>query len=130
MRNSSVEQIILEILSQEHAHLTSNQVYEEISARLPVVNPSTVYRALERMAKAGKVSISDMGTGCTVYELVGGELHHHLVCQNCGKVVTIGHEEVDNFFMDIENKHQFKIITNHLILFGVCQECQQSQNKE
>ena len=42
MRTSSVEQIILEILSKEHTHLTSHQVYEEIHPRLPALNPSTV----------------------------------------------------------------------------------------
>ncbi len=34
MRASSVDQIIIETLSKEHAHLTSHQVYVEI--RLPL----------------------------------------------------------------------------------------------
>jgi Fur family ferric uptake transcriptional regulator len=125
MRTSSVEKIILETLSREHAHLTSNQVYDEIKGRLPAVNHSTVYRALERMARDGKVSISDMGTGSTLYELVTNETHHHLVCQNCGRIITIGHEDVDDFFALVEKKHHFSIITNHLILFGVCLDCQE-----
>jgi Fe2+ or Zn2+ uptake regulation protein len=54
MRTSSIEQIILEVLSKEHAHLTSNQIYEVIRPRLPAVNPSTVYRALERLTGVGK----------------------------------------------------------------------------
>jgi Fur family ferric uptake transcriptional regulator len=123
MRTSSVDQIILDTLSKEHAHLTSLQVYEEIRDRLPAVNPSTVYRSLERLVECGKVSVSDMGTGAAVYELVGGEIHHHLVCEKCGKVTTLGHEEVSVFFSEIEGKYQFKILTNHLILFGICQQC-------
>lgn len=123
MRASSVEKVILETLSQEQAHLTSLQVYERIRTRLPAVNPSTVYRALERLVKYGKVSVSDIGTGSAVYETLDTGLHHHLVCQKCGLVKTISHEDVEQFFARLENKHHFRIITNHLILFGICENC-------
>jgi Fur family ferric uptake transcriptional regulator len=123
MRSSSVDQFILETLGKEHAHLTSQQVCEEIRQRLPAVNQSTVYRALERLVKTGKVSVSDMGIGSAVYELLVEGMHHHLVCQQCGKVTTIGHEEVQSFFKEIEQSHRYQIRTNHLILFGVCEDC-------
>jgi Fur family transcriptional regulator, ferric uptake regulator len=124
MRTSSVDQIILETLSKEHVHLTSLQVFEEIRGRLPAVNQSTVYRALERLANYGKVSVSDMGTGSAVYELLADGPHHHLVCQKCGQVTTIGHEAVESFFSTVQRENHFNIITNHLILFGICENCQ------
>lgn len=123
MRTSSVDQIIIEVLSKEHAHLTSLQVFEEIRGRLPAVNLSTVYRALERLVNLGKVSVSDMGTGSAVYEILADGLHHHLICQGCGQVMTIGHEDVKDFFAAIQDKHHFDVITNHLILFGYCEKC-------
>jgi Fur family transcriptional regulator, ferric uptake regulator len=123
MRASSVEQVILETLTKENLHLTSNQIFEQIKVRLPAVSPSTVYRALERLAKAGKISVSDMGTGSEVYESLTEGMHHHLVCQRCGSVTTISHEDVSRFFGSIEAAHQFKITTNHLILFGLCSAC-------
>jgi Fur family ferric uptake transcriptional regulator len=125
MRSSSVDYYILEVLEKEHAHLTSHEVYEQIHPLLPAVNPSTVYRALERLVKNGKISVSDMGTGSTVYESVHGEIHHHLVCENCGQVLTINHEEVDKFFQALETRHGFQIKTNHLVLFGLCESCKE-----
>jgi Fur family ferric uptake transcriptional regulator len=124
MRSSSVNQQIQKTLAQDHSHLTAQQVYERIRKNLPAVNPSTVYRALERLAHAGMISVSDMGKGATVYESVGGERHHHLVCQECGTVSTIGDEEVESFFQRIEGKYDFRMVTNHLILFGKCPRCQ------
>ena len=125
MRTSSVELIILEILGREHTHLTSHQVYEQIRGRLPAVNPSTVYRALERLAGQGKVSVSDMGSGSAVYEGMSEGVHHHLVCQRCGQVITLGNHEVEHFFEEIADKNKFQIHTNHLILFGLCAGCQE-----
>lgn len=124
MRSSSVDYYILETLKNEHSHLTSHEVFERIQKQLPAVNPSTVYRALERLSKLGKVSVSDMGTGSEVYESTEGEIHHHLVCQRCGKIITLEHEQVDPFFTALEGETHFKIVTNHLILFGVCEDCQ------
>lgn len=124
MRTSSVDQIIIELLSAEKVHLTSLQVYEETRKRLPAVNPSTVYRSLERLTNAGKVSISDMGTGSAVYEVLGDGKHHHLVCQKCGQVTTIGDEDIRHLFTTIQMKYDFSIKTNHLILFGICKNCQ------
>ncbi len=123
MRTSSVDKIILDVLSQEHAHLTSLQVYEEIRLRLPAVNQSTVYRALDRLASQGKVSVSDMGTGSAVYELLEDNVHHHLVCRKCGGVTTMGIEDVAAFFRLLEQKNNFKITSNHLVLFGICGPC-------
>ena len=124
MRTSSVDHIIIDILSRENTHMSSLEVYEMIRQRLPAINQSTVYRSLERLVNNGKVSVSDMGTNAVVYELVGNGLHHHLVCQNCREVFTIGHEEVEEFFAAIESKNHFQVLTNHLILFGTCEKCQ------
>lgn len=124
MRSSSVDQVIISTLSTEHAHLTSLQIFEEIRERLPAVNPSTVYRALDRLVSNGFVSVSDMGTGSDVYELLADGLHHHLVCLKCGNVMTIAHDDVSEFFSRIQEKDHFTVLTNHLILFGTCENCQ------
>lgn len=124
MRASSVDQYILETLSQEHTHLTSLQIFEDLRKYLPAVNPSTVYRALERLAENGKVSVSNMGTGSVVYEIIKEGLHHHIVCQKCGLVKTIKHDDVKTFFSTIQTESHFKILTNHLVLFGICENCQ------
>jgi len=82
-----------------------------------------VFRALERMTLAGKISVSDMGTGAAVYEAVGGDHHHHLICQGRGRVQTIGDQTVSRFFSQIEHENQFQVVTNHLALFGRCETC-------
>jgi Fur family ferric uptake transcriptional regulator len=123
MRASSVNHIILETLGHNQAHLTAHQVYESLRQHLPAVNPSTIYRALEKLAHEGLISVSDMGQGAAVYEAVGGARHHHLVCQDCGAARTIGDAQISELFGRIEHENDFKIVTNHLILFGRCAEC-------
>jgi len=123
MKKSSVDLGILELLEENNCHLKAHEVYETLQPRFPALNPSTVYRALERLAKAGTISVSDIGTGASVYEKVTDGMHHHLVCQKCGQVHTIDHKMVGSFFGSITDKFGFEITTNHLVLFGTCEKC-------
>ena len=62
MKSSSVEQLILDLLMEKQAHFTAKELYINLKSRLPAVHPSTVYRALERMTHAGKVSVTWIGS--------------------------------------------------------------------
>lgn len=125
MRSSSVVLAILDVLGNADTHLTSREIFDRIHNRLPAVNPSTVYRALERLTLKGEVSISDMGDGSMVYELVTDKNHHHLVCQKCRRMITIEGAEVEAFFNSLEAASGYRLVTNHLVLFGVCPVCGQ-----
>ncbi|MEI8132190.1 MAG: Fur family transcriptional regulator [Leptolinea sp.] len=123
MKTSSVDQLILDMVAHEPDHFTSQNIYEGLKTMLPAVNRSTVYRSLDRLVGAGKVSVSDVGTGSLVYELVGQGIHHHLVCRQCQQIICISLEDVEQFFNQVEQKSRYKIITNHLILYGICENC-------
>ena len=124
MRASSVSSAIIELLQEGHTHLSATEIYNALKVRFSAVNQSTVYRALKRLVDEGQASISDMGLGYMVYEGTGQKPHHHLVCQSCGKVFTIGDHEVGAFFSSIQNAYDFRVETTHLILYGICKHCQ------
>ncbi|PKO00545.1 MAG: transcriptional repressor [Chloroflexi bacterium HGW-Chloroflexi-4] len=126
MRNSSADQLILETLGVQKSHLTSHQIYEGVHLRLPALNPSTVYRALDRLVSQGKVTVSDMGLGAAVFELAGEKPHHHLVCQGCGYITMIADDQIAPLMETLEKNYHYKIKTNHLVLFGLCEQCQQN----
>jgi len=75
------------------------------------------------MAGTGEISVLAMGAGGLVYEILEEGIHHHLVCQVCGRVITLEYGEVQAFFDAVERSHDFKIATNHLVLFGLCADC-------
>jgi Fe2+ or Zn2+ uptake regulation protein len=123
VRSSSVTLAILDVLENSDDHLTAAEVYERIHHRLSALNPSTVYRALDRLVGSGMISRSDIGTGSEVYERVENLLHHHLVCQRCGGMTTLDHAQIGLLFTAIEEKTGFTPCTNHLVLFGICPDC-------
>ncbi len=123
MRASSVDHYILQALEESSEHITSAQVFERVRAHLPAVNPSTVYRALERLAKGGRVSVSDLGRGAMVYQSMGAGAHDHLVCQGCGQMIHLEHGRIAALFTELEAQFGYRMVTNHLVLWGLCPGC-------
>ena len=124
MRASSVDHYILRVLEESSEHITSAQVFERVRLSLPAVNPSTVYRALERLARSGKVSVSDLGKGAMVYQSMDAGEHDHLVCQGCGQMIHLEHERFKALFDGLEAQTGYRMVTNHLVLWGLCPGCQ------
>lgn len=130
MRTSSVDLIILDMLAHQSEHLTSLEIYETLKKTLPAVNQSTVYRALDRLAGQGRVSVSDMGIGAEVYESIDRGRHHHFVCQHCKQIITISDDSIHGFFHSLEKEYNIEIATNHLVLFGKCPACKDRSDEK
>lgn len=127
MRKSIVQHYILQLLQEQHAHLTAKEVFKKLQHRQPKLVPSTVYRALEQLTLAGEISVSDMGLGASVYEIVGAEPHHHIVCQECHQIMTLDNDLIQPMFNRVTSQTGYEMTTNHLVLFGYCPECQKEQ---
>ena len=127
MRSSSVSNAIFKILEAHDDHLTAKEIYEEVRTTQTAIDTSTVYRTLERMVHDGKVSVSDIGGPAVVYELVTKNPHHHLVCEQCGKMLTFKNDKAADFLASVEQESGFQVTTNHLVLFGICPDCQKKK---
>ena len=126
LRMTSARQAILEELENAQTHLTIHQIHEHLKERLPSLNLSTVYRSLDFLAQNELITISDMGLGTPVYEIMNDDVHHHLVCLTCKHVMQLEDELVSPFFEAIEKQKDTKIITNHLVVFGLCPYCKEN----
>jgi Fe2+ or Zn2+ uptake regulation protein len=120
---TTARQLILNELKEAGSHLTAMYIYDNLKERLPSLSLSTVYRSLEYLVDNQLVSVSDLGLGSPVYETVQ-PLHHHLVCLKCKKSFHLEDEIVSQFFKKLQEEKNFFILTNHLVLYGHCQHCQ------
>ena len=125
-RMTTARQLILDELKDAETHLTANRIYDNLKERLPSLSISTVYRSLEYLVRNQLISVSDLGLGSPVYESVQTKIHHHLICLNCKEIMQLENEIVNQFFNKLQEERNFKVLTNHLVLYGHCQDCQES----
>ncbi len=114
---------ILQVLQHSGGHLTPAEVFEISRQSMPGLTETTVYRTLEFLAKNGFALAAHIGSGKLVYQ-VGGNDHHHVICQNCGSEMEISHTQLTGLYDTIENLTGYRLTTSHLTFFGLCPNCQ------
>jgi Fur family ferric uptake transcriptional regulator len=104
----------------------------EIHARLggQRVNLVSIYRAVNLLCELGLMRVADTSKGTQRFELAEQFTghHHHLVCQECGRV-----EDLDGCLLDddvlaairqrVRRSRGFRLIGHDLKLFGLCRHC-------
>ena len=71
-------------------HATPDEVLAEVREHSSAVNASTVYRTLEVLEDLGLVRHAHLSDRAPTYHSVSDHEHFHLVCRNCGRVVSVG----------------------------------------
>ena len=88
------------------------------------VNLSTVYRTLEVLEDVGLVTHAHIGHGAPTYHAVDEELHIHLVCDRCRKVLSVPADTALTFTNALAKDFGFATDIAHVSVHGLCAACQ------
>ena len=115
--------MILSAIEDTQEHISAEEIYAKVVAKYPHVNISTVYRTLELLKKEGLVTETDLGGSRFRYHSADKGHHHHLVCQECGKIIDLDESELDLLRHSLFTKHKFIADLKHLAIMGRCAKC-------
>ncbi len=102
---------------------------ESVAARLreqgKSVGTASVYRALSLLADLGLLHKTALPDSPTRFELVlpGGEHHHHIVCENCGRTEPFSDPDLERAVTSISDRVEFEIASHDITLYGTCAGC-------
>src|SRR3954451_11157745 len=88
LRHGGARRAGIELLGEQDCCLTAQEIFDRLRASGRRVGIASVYRVLELLTSEGLLQRIDLGSGISRYEphRSGGDHHHHLVCDTCGKV--------------------------------------------
>ena len=116
------------ILSHNHRHLNTEEIYEQVKVKYPNIGLATVYRTLIVLDELGIIARMNFDDGCILYEMNSDDhQHHHLICKNCGKVIEMMEDLLEDLEETVEKNYQFKIIDHNLKIYGLCKDCIDNQ---
>jgi Fur family transcriptional regulator, ferric uptake regulator len=107
----------------ELGHATPDEVLAEVREHSSAVNASTVYRTLEVLEGLGLVRHAHLSDRAPTYHSVSDHEHFHLVCRNCGRVVSVGPGMLASLTARLRDEQNFAVDVGHLTVFGDCVEC-------
>ncbi len=98
----------------------------EITALVPSVDRASVYRTLELFDRLGITTTIIRGwTPFTELAEPFKVHHHHITCEQCGRVVEIENDTLEDVLDLIAKRHNFTLTKHTVELTGICQQCLQ-----
>jgi len=118
---------LIDLFSQWGCALTAQEI-EDLLRRdenRPVVARASIYRALELLNEQGLITRLDFGDGIARYERAApdGEHHHHLLCDQCGRLVPFDDPALERAIHRVSEKLGVQVNHHDVVLRGACSDC-------
>lgn len=117
---SRKRQAIYDLMCSTNEHPTAEWIYSKLKPNYPDLSIGTVYRNIKLLENNGLVKSVAVVNGCERYDAFT-DPHSHFVCRNCYKIIDV----FVNFdtFPIVKIKGAKRIETQHLIYYGICDDC-------
>ena len=124
-RAGGARSAVLDLLSRQSCCLSAHEIATRLGRSGKVVGRASVYRALDLLHEMALVQRVDLGDGEARYEPIqpDGEHHHHLVCDDCGKVEAFADEELERVLRQVEGRTGYSVAGHDVVLRGACDVC-------
>ena len=125
LRETEQRKRILAAFLSTSEHVSVEDMYRIVNEKGRKVGYATVYRTMKLIADCGLADEVAFNDGIARFEhRLGRKHHHHLVCTGCGKVIEFESSSMDKGEREILAKYDFKEISHHYKIFGLCRKCQ------
>lgn len=118
------------MLENDTEHLSAEEIYMEVKNKNAGIGLATVYRILEILTELKIINKITFQDGLARYDLNKGDHQHqphHLLCLNCGKIIEVKEDLLEEIEEDILHRYRFKVSDHRLTFHGICKECQNGE---
>jgi Fur family ferric uptake transcriptional regulator len=124
-RRGGARRAVVEHLGAQSCAVSALDVETALRGSGRAVGRASVYRVLEQLEALRLVSRLEVGDGTTRYEPShpGGEHHHHLVCDSCGRVTPFEDPELEKVVERVASRMPFSVAEHDIVLHGQCGSC-------
>jgi Fur family ferric uptake transcriptional regulator len=121
----AAREAVLELLSGQDCCLSAQEIFDTLRGEGRAVGIASVYRSVDLLADLGLVQRVDVGDGVARVQPMrpDGEHHHHLVCDDCGKVEAFHDERLEQTLATLGVRAGFDLAGHDVVLRGACRNC-------
>lgn len=125
LRSTAQRRLIVDTFFEGAAHMTIEDLLNEVRSRDRGIGYATVYRTLKLLAECGVASERKFDDGLSRYELADdASAHHdHLICVSCGKITEFEEPRIESLQEEVAARHGFAVTSHKHELYGVCSDC-------
>lgn len=116
---------VVELLAEQDCCLSAQEIFDRLRGGSRRVGIASIYRVLEQLFQMQLVQRVDVGGGVARFEAAhpGGDHHHHLLCNDCGRVVAFEDHALEAELDGVAERLGARITGHELVLHGACADC-------
>ena len=116
---------VIELLASKPCALSAVEIEDELRAGGRPTGRASIYRVLDLLVEHGLAERVEVGDGQARFERShpGGEHHHHLVCDRCGRLVAFDDAGLEQAIDRLSDRLGVRIDSHDVLLRGTCQRC-------
>jgi Fur family ferric uptake transcriptional regulator len=125
LRRGGARRAVVEYLDGQDCCRSAQEIHDGIAARGGAVGVASVYRALDTLAELRLVQRVDAGDGIARFEPARTDHahHHHLVCDDCGRVEPFTDEPLERALERAAGRLGYALEQHDVVLRGACEDC-------
>ena len=125
LRNGGARRAVVEHLGAQSCCKSAQEIFDGIREQGGRVGIASVYRALEQLVELGLVQRVELGDGIARFEPshADGDHHHHLVCDDCGKVEPFSDPALERALEQVAKRLAYDMQGHEVVLHGRCDGC-------
>ena len=123
-RSGRARELVISLLARQDCCLSANEIFESLRAKDRKIGLASVYRALDELASLQLVQRLEFADGARYEPLLpSGEHHHHLLCDDCGKVEPFADGRLEQALDRVGNDLGYEVDAHDVLLRGACADC-------
>jgi len=119
---------ILRALIELDEHPTADRVHAVLRRRRVSVSRATVFRTLEALARVGAIAKASHHGMASRYD-GRTDLHHHLVCTRCDRVIDFSDDRLDALPVPDTRRLGFVVSDYQVHVRGICKQCREQEER-
>lgn len=125
LRNGGARRSVIEHLGAQSCCRSAQEIFDGIRQYGGRVGIASVYRALDQLVELRLVQRVELGDGVARFEPshLDGEHHHHLVCDDCGKVEPFSDPGLEQALEHAAKRLDYDMRAHEVVLHGRCGDC-------
>ncbi len=127
LRNGGARRAVIEHLATQDCCRSAQEILDGIRAQGGRVGIASVYRALDQLVELRLLQRVELGDGIARFEpahLDGEHHHHHLVCDDCGRVETFSDPGLEQALERVASRLDGDVHAHEVVLRGSCGDCE------
>jgi len=116
---------VIDYLDDQSCARSAQEIYGALRSGGRRIAMASVYRSLEALQRLQLVQRVDVGAGEGLYEPLApsGEHHHHVVCDECDRIVPFEDPALERAISELAKRVPFEVEGHEVVLHGRCPEC-------